>query len=138
MPSNGGPPEQITRQGGYGGLESSDGKWLYYAKTYSSGVIWQVQVKGGEEKPVHPAVRAFRVPWNFAVTTKGIYAVATDNPLSGFRLQLFHPEIGMLEILGRIPKSVGRSMTVSPDGRSLLFQDFPAGHGDVMLVESFR
>jgi hypothetical protein len=129
---------QITRQGGYGGLESSDGKWLYYAKTYAPGAVWRVPVEGGREQPVHPAVQAFRVPWNFAVTARGIYTTATENPLSGFRLQLFHPESGTVEVLGRISKSVGRSMTVSPDGRSFLFQDFPAGHGDVMLVENFR
>ena len=137
-PSRGGSAVQITRQGGYGGLESSDGKWLYYAKTYAPGAVWRVPVEGGREQPVHPAVQAFRVPWNFAVTARGIYTSATENPLSGFRLQLFHPESGTVEVLGRISKSVGRSMTVSPDGRSFLFQDFPAGHGDVMLVENFR
>ena len=138
MPSAGGPAFQITQRGGYGGLESNDGKWLYYAKEFFSGGIWQVSCEGGEEKAVHPDMRAFRVPWNFAVTTKGIYTLTTDNPLSGFHVQLYRPESGKLDILGRISKSIGRSMTVSPDGRWLLFQDFPAGRGDLMLVENFR
>ena len=138
MPSRGGPAVQLTRQGGYAGIESSDGKVLYYAKAFVGGAIWQVPVEGGEEKPVHADVRSFRVPWNFAVTAKGIYTAATGNALAGFRLQLFHPASGTLEVLGQIPKSIGRSMTVSPDDRWFLFQDFPAGHGDVMLVENFR
>jgi len=138
MPSRGGPAVQLTRQGGYGGIESSDGKLLYYAKTFASGVIWQVPVEGGEEKPVHPAVRSFRVAWNFAVTAKGIYTAATENALAGFSLLLFHPASGEIEVLGRIPKSLGRSLAVSPDDRWFLFQDFPAGHGDLMLVENFR
>jgi len=92
----------------------------------------------GEEKPVHPAVRSFRVAWNFAVTAKGIYTAATENALAGFSLLLFHPASGEIEVLGRIPKSLGRSLAVSPDDRWFLFQDFPAGHGDLMLVENFR
>jgi Tol biopolymer transport system component len=138
MPSSGGDAVQITKHGGYGGIESSDGKHLYYAKTYSPGEIWQVPVAGGEENPLHPAVAAFRVPWNFAVTASGVYTVAIHNPLAGFQVQLYNPRTKSLETLGRVEKSLGRSMTVSPDGKWVLFQDFPAQHGDLMLVENFR
>jgi len=138
MPSQGGPAIQITRQGGYGGLESADGRYLYYAKAFTPADLWQVPVQGGEEKPVHPGVSAFRVPWNFAVTAEGIYTTAVENALIGFRLQRYNVATGMIETLGRVPKPFGRSMAVSPDGRWLLFQDLPTRHGDVMLVENFR
>jgi len=137
-PSAGGDAVQVTKQGSYGGIESVDGRYLYYAKTLASGAIWRVPVTGGEERPVHPAVRAFRVPWNFAVTGAGIYTVATEAPLSRFRLQLYSPRSGNLEILAEVGKSLGRSMAISPDDRWFMFQDYPARHGDLMLVENFR
>jgi eukaryotic-like serine/threonine-protein kinase len=138
IPSAGGGAVQVTKHGGYGGIESSDGKLLYYAKTFTPGDIWQVPLAGGEESPVHPGVAAFRVPWNFSVTANGIYTAATDNPLAGFQVKLYNPSTQSVETLGRVEKSLGRSMTVSPDGTWLLFQDFPAQRGDLMLVENFR
>jgi Tol biopolymer transport system component len=137
-PSAGGNAVQVTRQGGYGGIESADGRTLYYAKTQFAGAIWQVPVNGGEEKPVHPAVRCYRVAWNFAVTGAGIYSLGSENALSGFRVQLYEPATHRLQILGRVTQSLGRSMAVSPDDRWLLFSDYPARRGDLMLVEDFR
>jgi Tol biopolymer transport system component len=137
-PSDGGQAIQLTRGGGYGGFESMDSRYLYYAKVYSSSAVWRVPVSGGEERPVHPEVTVFRVPWNFAVTAAGIYAPATSNPLAGFELRFYSFATGATEILGKVDKPFGRSMSVSPDGRWLLFQDYPAHRGDLMLVENFR
>jgi hypothetical protein len=78
------------------------------------------------------------VPWNLAVTSTGIYTLESENPLSGFRVQLYEPATGRLQILGRVTQSLGRSMTVSPDDRWLLFSDYPARSGNLMLVENFR
>lgn len=138
MPSEGGDAVQITKAGGFGGFEAADGSYLYYAKAYSSTTVWRVPVGGGEERPVHPAVGVFRVPWNFAVTGAGIYTAVTENPLTGFQLQFYSFASGTTQIVGKVARPLGRAMTVSPDGRRLLFQDYPARHGDLMLVENFR
>jgi Tol biopolymer transport system component len=137
-PSAGGDAIQVTRGGGFGGFESVDGRTLYYAKFYAPPAVWQIPVGGGEERPVNPAVEAFRVPWSFAVNGAGIYTPATANPLTGFELRFYSLATGATEILGKVEKPFGRSMSVSPDGRWLLFQDYPARRGDLMLVENFR
>src|SRR5262249_33989132 len=41
---------QVTRQGGFEGFESKDGKLFYYAKGRNLPGIWQVAVGGGEEE----------------------------------------------------------------------------------------
>jgi Tol biopolymer transport system component len=138
VPAAGGEAAQITKGGCSGGMESVDGAYFYYAKTFNSGVIWQVPVNGGEERPVHPGVKAFSKPWMFAVTRTGIYTAVTENPLSGFRLQVYDFETGRTKIFGRIRKPLGRSMAVSPDDNTLLFQDYPARRGDLMILENFR
>jgi hypothetical protein len=37
-----------------------------------------------------------------------------------------------------IDRQVGSVITVSPDGRSLLYSQSDEGHSDLMLVENFR
>jgi eukaryotic-like serine/threonine-protein kinase len=138
VPAAGGEAVQITKGGCLGGVESVDGRRLYYAKAFHSGVIWNVPVNGGEERPVHPDVKAFPKPWIFAVTRTGIYTAVTENPLSGFRLQVYDFATGRIKILGRIRKPLGTSMAVSSDDTTLLFQDHPARRGDLMILENFR
>jgi Tol biopolymer transport system component len=48
QPVAGGEPFQVTREGGFAPLESSDGKWLYYAKLDAGG-LYRMPVEGGVE-----------------------------------------------------------------------------------------
>ena len=68
MPVRGGRPKQITKKGGTAGVESPDGKYLYYRKNDDPG-LWKVPVDGGEEARVIPSI----CPQYFAVTRRGIY-----------------------------------------------------------------
>ncbi|HEX4945550.1 MAG TPA: DPP IV N-terminal domain-containing protein, partial [Blastocatellia bacterium] len=49
MPAEGGQAVQITKQGGFFGRESADGKFVYYLKGRGTPGIWRVPVEGGEE-----------------------------------------------------------------------------------------
>jgi Tol biopolymer transport system component len=42
IPANGGEAIQVTRDGGFGPLESPDGNFLYYAKGLVSTSLWRV------------------------------------------------------------------------------------------------
>jgi Tol biopolymer transport system component/DNA-binding winged helix-turn-helix (wHTH) protein len=42
---------QITRHGGFMGVESYDGRYLYYVKYFCSG-IWRTPIDGGEEEQI--------------------------------------------------------------------------------------
>jgi hypothetical protein len=69
---NGGPPVQITRNGGAVASESADGRFLYYAKTDVPG-IWRTPLQGGEETRIlDQPYRAFAW-WNWALAPNGIY-----------------------------------------------------------------
>lgn len=62
---------EITQHGGFSAAESYDGRYLYYAKSYSSG-IWRVPTNGGEEQ----RITAQPEPWYWAywdVTDAGLY-----------------------------------------------------------------
>jgi len=42
MPAVGGPAVQVTHKGGFHGLESPDGRFLYYAKSPNLPGLWRV------------------------------------------------------------------------------------------------
>ena len=138
MPSGGGDGVQVTRGGGYGGFESPDGRFLYYAKGRLSSAVWRVPVGGGEERPVSESVQSLRDPTNFAVTPSGIYTATSQDALRGFQLQFYRFTAGKPEMLGRIEAPLGTGMAFSPDERWLLFTDYAVRRGDLMLVENFR
>ena len=52
VPSTGGAPVQVTRNGAYDALESPDGKLLYFVKSGRRPGLWSVPVDGGEETSV--------------------------------------------------------------------------------------
>ena len=49
MPSAGGQAVQVTKQGGFEGFESPDGKYFDYAKGRDVPGIWRTPVDGGVE-----------------------------------------------------------------------------------------
>jgi len=138
MPSGDGDAVKVTRGGGYGGFESPDGRFLYYAKGRLSSAVWRVPVAGGEERPVSESVQSLRDPTNFAATAEGIYTAASQDALRGFHLQFYRFTTGKPEMLGRIDAPLGTGMAVSPDERRLLFTDYAVRRGDLMLVDDFR
>ena len=66
-------PVQLTKHGGSYSMESEDGAYVYFAKSFTAGPIWRVPSSGGQEElvidePVH---------WsNFSVVGDGIYYIA--------------------------------------------------------------
>ena len=49
MPAEGGLAVQLTKDGGFEGFESPDGKFFYYAKGRAMAGIWRIPVEGGKE-----------------------------------------------------------------------------------------
>jgi Tol biopolymer transport system component/DNA-binding winged helix-turn-helix (wHTH) protein len=68
----GGPPIQVTKKGGIFGIESADGRFLYFAKFEAPG-LWRMPLNGGEETPILDQPGG-DVEWcNWALVKNGIY-----------------------------------------------------------------
>jgi Tol biopolymer transport system component len=77
MPFKGGPPVRVTRNGGVYGIESEDGRFLYYSKFTKPG-IWKMPLNGGEEILVLDQPAGWQ--WfNWALTRNGIYFLTGDD-----------------------------------------------------------
>lgn len=139
VPAGGGQAVQVTQQGGFEAFESADGKLLYYTKGRGPGGIWQVPVAGGEERQVPELLDAGY--WRYwAVTDDGIYfvsPVASARPALKF-FSFATRRVMPLGALERDPLHGPPGLTVSPDGRWVLYAQADQSISDIMLVENFR
>jgi Tol biopolymer transport system component len=139
VPADGGQAVQVTQQGGFEAFESPDGTQLYYTKGRGPGGIWQAPVAGGEERQVPGLLGAGY--WRYwAVLADGIYFVspaAAARPALKF-YSFATRRVTQLGVLERDPLQGPPGLTVSPDGRSILYPQTDQSISDIMLVENFR
>jgi Tol biopolymer transport system component len=131
MPAQGGEPVQVTRKGGLVALESPDGRSVYYTKTEEGKEgLWSASLAGGEETQVIDSLIASRA---FSVAVDGIYFI-TGTP---YTIEFFSFRTHQHRPLANVEDDV-IYLTVSPDGRSILWTQDDHSGNDLMLVENFR
>lgn len=139
MPATGGAATQVTKQGGFEGFESFGGKFFYYAKGRNLPGIWRIPVAGGEEAPVldHHQAGLWR---SWAVVERGIYFITAETP-NRPSIEFFSfatdrvTQVATLE--SPIPRGIP-GISVSPDGRWLLYTQLDQSGSDILLMENFR
>jgi Tol biopolymer transport system component len=136
MPPEGGQALQVTKQGGFHGRESVDGKFVYYLKGRGVPGIWRAPVQGGDEVLVltHHKAGLGRA---WAVMEKGIYFATAEDPARPL-IEFYNfatRKVTRVAILARPLRSV---LSVSPDGRRLLYTQVDQSGSDIMLMENFR
>jgi serine/threonine protein kinase len=127
---------QVTKKGGYVALESPDGRFIYYANRRANPGLWRAPTQGGEEIEILPALG---YPKSFALTERGIYFIppwwkAGEKP----SIQFFEFATEKTFTVAVIDNLDADRLTVSPDGRSLLYEQVDQEGRDLMLVENFR
>jgi hypothetical protein len=135
MPSEGGEPLQLTKQGGFRAFESTDGKAIYYAKTASEPQIWRVPVSGGQESPVSPRIHLHQWrDWTLV-----------DNGILFFRERSApHPVLSFFDFATARANDVaafekpGDWISASADGKFVLYDQFDHEESNIMLLENFR
>ena len=133
MPDGGGAAVQVTRNGGLLGVESEDGKTLYFGKDYGAGSIWKMPVAGGPEEQLTNSL--YRL--NFALAKQGIYYMsnAQDDGTAELRFYSFAARTSSTIL------AVGRpefGLALSPDERYLIYAQLDDAASDLMLVENFH
>src|SRR6266496_5189976 len=139
VPAEGGSAVQLTRQGGFEGFESPDGKYFYYAKGRAMPGIWRVPLGGGEESLVLDYHQAGL--WRYwAVTDKGIYFATAEAP-SHPVIEFFSFENHKVTPVANLDKPLLKTdpgLAVSRNGQSILVVQMDQSGGDIMLMENFR
>lgn len=135
MPVAGGKREQITKSGGYTGLESYDGRTLYFTDTPypTSTVLMEIPVEGGPVKKVVDKV----YPRAFAPVASGIYYIAKRQP-RGWAMSFYSFKTKSSRALLDIDLEVFHGLSVSADEKTILFTVTKQQNRDMMMVENFR
>jgi Tol biopolymer transport system component len=133
IPVAGGEAIQVTHNTGFAAFESPDGAYVYYTQTSAMpSALWRLPASGGQPVKVLEGV----IQKAFAVLEKGIYYI--DQPAGDARLQFYDFATGRSTTVARNLGGVGQGLTVSPDGRTILFSRMVPPVDDLMLVENFR
>jgi hypothetical protein len=91
-------------------------------------------LSGGEESQVLPSV--FRSA--FSVVNDGIYFIPEPGADGKYSIQFLSFATGKVKTVVPIPGQVSYGLSVSPDGRSILYTQNDEAGSDLMLVENFR
>ncbi len=137
MPAEGGPAIQVTRKGGFFASESPDGQYLYYAKAIDAAGLWRVPLSGGsEEKVLDSPPAGFWGYW--AVSANGIYYVDEPGPRARIRFRNFRTRRdSVVKVMSNAARIGSLGMSLSPNGRAMLFGQLDQFTSDLMLVEDF-
>lgn len=133
VPWQGGRSVQVTYNGGGGPVESTDGKYLYYAKAASSDV-WRMSVAGGPEE----RVVALPTCCSWDVGPSGVWFIRR-NPANGTQeLMSLRSSTRSLEDVAFIPnRRLGGGLAVSPDEHNILYVLMDRVESDLVLVQQF-
>ena len=136
MPAEGGQAVQVTKQGGREAFESADGRFVFYTKDRDLPGLWRTPVDGGEEVRVYN--EASMGLW--AVMEQGVYLL-NSKVNARPALEFFDFRTGRTTQLATLDKELDvrvPSLTVSPDGQSILYVQIDRHESDIMLVENVR
>jgi Tol biopolymer transport system component len=138
LPSAGGHAVQVTKKGGFAGLESRDGETLYYVKKLQFpgwrkyGGLWKVPVEGGQETLVLKELDTGLLDC-WGMTDEGIYFFNYHTDAIDF----FNFATRRITQIAK-PEKRGGGLSVSPDGRWILFSQVDVDTSHIMMVENFR
>jgi Tol biopolymer transport system component len=134
-PASGGEPVEVTRNGGVFGLESDDGKYLFFAAGRGDTQLWLHSMEDTTERPLLNSVNYH----GFTTAGDSIYFVEGASDKTGGRKirRLDWRQQQVVTVLTtQLPVSAG--VSVSPDGKSLLYSQIDRDAADLMVVETFR
>ncbi len=135
IPSQGGKSIQVTSNGGYEAWEAMDGKTLYFTKDSGGDQgLWRMPLDTSTEQQIAPAI----VGWSFAVTRQGLYYVAQPEPGRRPSIQYLSFASDRTLWVANLNRQGEMGLTVSPDGRFLLYVEGAKTNADIMLIENFR
>jgi len=136
MPSSGGHAVRLTRNDDDVPQESPDEKYLYLMRGWPYQVsIWRMPAGGGEATKILDSVHPFG---SWQVGERGIYYFSVADARGRSEIRLYAFATGNTRKIATVERPVVDSITVSPDGRTILYAQFDEAGSDLMLVENFR
>jgi Tol biopolymer transport system component/DNA-binding winged helix-turn-helix (wHTH) protein len=146
-------PVQLTQGGGFAPIESRDGKYLYFAKGLGKPGLWRLELNGTANSREQPVLESLK-HWGWWALGKegiyffdaqplgslGIYFDVQPPPQAKVTLNYLDLRTGSsmeLATLDRATSTCTRVLTLSPNGRSLVYEELEQEGSDIMMIEDF-
>jgi len=134
-PATGGDAVALSAKFGYFPWESYDGRTLYFADQPDRPSIRAASFQTPVAESVLRGMPAVSDAGLWTVVPHGIYFVPADAPKS---VQYFDFATRQVRPAFEVSKFFDDTMSVSPDGRWILYTQVDEDKADIMLVENFR
>jgi Tol biopolymer transport system component len=135
IPVTGGTAVRVSPGPGQMAIESPDGVYVYYTESVdptAPSPLWRIPVKGGAAVQVADGVTSA----TYDVVDSGAYYI--ERVAGDTRLQYYDLATRKSTTVASNLGPVDFGLSVSPDGRSILFSRIDSTVNDLMLVENFR
>ena len=133
-----GLPVKVTRNGGISPVQSTDGRFLYYSK-YERGGVWRLSLEAGQ--PTEETEVISDLPgeaWaDWALGSDGIYYLKEDRSPGGW-FNFYEFASAKTIPLWHLERKSGWGLSLSPDGRSVVYVQNEFAESNIMLVKNFR
>jgi Tol biopolymer transport system component len=134
MPADGGNPTRLTMNGGSMPVESPDGKSVFYANQDVKSGIWKIPVDGGEAEYMTGPIAKDPA---FVPSKDGIYYAAPPESSTRQFIHFLEFSTGRSRPVVVAEREIGVGMSLSPDGRYLIFPLRDQVGSDLMLIRNF-
>ena len=134
-PANGGEKLLVSADlDGTTPLESPDGLEVYFSAREVNALLKKVSLSRPDGVPLSVGLPPVSNLTLWTITGRGIYFVPAEAPRS---LRYFDFSTKQIRELFQLDKDFGGGLSVSPDGRYLLYSQVDEENTDIMLVEHF-
>jgi Tol biopolymer transport system component len=136
VPAEGGTPERVTSGGGFRGFEAADGRSFFFVRRDDYSPLYSQPIGGGPARQIVDCV----LTRSLARGPTGPYYVGCPLGLVRAPVYGFDTSTGLPRLLGIAGTGGGfvPGMTVSPNGRRVLFSKLVADGADLLVIEHFR
>ena len=134
-PATGGDAVALSAKAGFFPWESNEGETLYFANHAEKASIHMVSVQSAGTESALRGTPAVLDASEWTVVPGGIYFVPADAPKS---VRYFDFATRQVRQIFEVSKGFQDSLSVSPDGRWILYTQREPDSADIMLVENFR
>jgi Tol biopolymer transport system component/DNA-binding winged helix-turn-helix (wHTH) protein len=144
---------QVTHGGGFAPVESRDGRYLYFAKGLGKPGLWRLELGDGVNGREQPVLESLKHWGWWALGEAGIYffdaqplgssGVYFDvQPPPTAKVTLNYLDLGArkrteLLTLDRPVSTCTRVLALSPNGRSLVYEELEQEGSDIMMIQEF-
>jgi Tol biopolymer transport system component/DNA-binding winged helix-turn-helix (wHTH) protein len=137
VPKDGGIAVRLTKEGYYP-QESPDGERVFYVVGGHPSELWSVPVNGGDERR-EEGMPTLQSDAHWTPAQGGIYFININGSQEHFSIYYFDFSTRHIDKVSELPGlDIWGGISVSSDGRTLLFSAVDHYDSDIMLVEGFR